>query len=274
MHSVGRILVTGATDGIGKQTALELARLGHTVLVHGRTAEKAAASVESLRGELPGGAFVPVHADLSSLRSIGALVQGLRGADEPLRAIVNNAGVFMNERVLTEDGHEMTIGVNHLAPFALTIGLLPLLGRDGESRVVNVSSIAHSRGRIPEDDMTYANAFDGYGAYAASKLINVLFTVELARRLEGAGHRNVVTHALHPGVITTKLLATGFGSTGASLQKGAETSVFVATSATIAGQTGRYYSDSREARPSEASRDAALAQRLWAYSAAQTHLDL
>lgn len=264
-----RILVTGATDGIGKQTALELARRGHPVVVHGRSAEKVGAAVRELQEQVSGGSFAAATADLSSLAQTRALGERLLAEGKPFYALINNAGVFMNDRVLTAEGHETTVAVNHLAPFVLTLTLLPLLGTQGESRVVNVSSIAHSRGKVPTGNMTFENSFDGYGAYAASKLMNVLFTVELAKR--GLA-RNVSSHALHPGVITTKLLATGFNSTGASLAKGAETSVFAATSPSLNGKTGLYLSDSRIATPSERAQDAAAARALWQWTEAATGL--
>lgn len=237
------ILVTGATDGIGKETARILAEQGHDVVVHGRTLEKAQAAVRSL------GKGRAVAADLASLHEVRALAATLR--DAPIDVVINNAGVYMKTRTLTPDGREMTMAVNHDAPFLLTHLLL-----DKVQRVVNVSSIAHARGHVDVGDIDFARGFDSYAAYAASKLANVLFSVELARRRPA-----VLVNALHPGVVSTKLLRAGFNMGGPdSHEDGAATSVFLATAPAsgAAGVSGRYFVRSREATPNPAAHDATL----------------
>lgn len=262
--SLATILVTGATDGIGLETARQLAGRGARVLVHGRTEAKATAACEGLTARGVTGVR-PVWGDLSRFDETRALAAQVRVEAPALDALVNNAGVFMNERVLSRDDHELTFHVNHLAPFLLTALLRPALEAAPQGRVVNVSSIAHARGRVQLDDLESARGFDGYRAYAASKLMNVYFTHELARRLAGT---KVTAHALHPGVITTKLLQAGFGMAGASVEAGARTSVYCATEPSLATTSGGYYADAREATCAPHAKDPALEAALWQRSEA------
>ena len=259
----GRIvLVTGATSGIGLQTALEIARLGARVVVHGRSQEKVDQARSTL--EAAGGRAEGVVFELNSLDSVRKGAEELARRFPRLDVLVNNAGVFMNERVVTEDGLEMTFQVNHLAPFLLTNLLLkgPLKGPG--ARIVNVSSIAHSRGRMRFEDPQLARGFQGYAAYAQSKLANILFTFELAERLPPA---QVTANCLHPGVVSTKLLVEGFGMHGSdTVQEGAETSVFLATSEDVAGVTGRYFARQREVSPAPSALDVDARKKLWEVS--------
>jgi NAD(P)-dependent dehydrogenase (short-subunit alcohol dehydrogenase family) len=262
-------VVTGATDGIGKETAYELLTHGHRVLVHGRTQAKANAAATELTVRAKSGTAVPIVGDLSNLAEVRSLAAVI--AKEPrLDVIIHNAGVFASERKLTGDGHELTVAVNHYAPFLLTKLLLDRLRASASptsrARVVNVASVAHNRGNFDPDDMTFKKGWSGYGAYAASKLMNVLFTYELARRL--GPDSGVATFALHPGVIGTKLLKEGFGIGGASLSEGTKTSLFAATSPTLEGKTGLYLDDAKIATSSAKSRDEKLAARLWELSEA------
>lgn len=251
-------LVTGATDGIGKETARALASKGYRVLVHGRSAEKAALACEDL------GAGEPVFADLSKLAEVRALAERVAKLTSRLDVLVNNAGIFAHEHTLTADGFELTMAVNHFAPFVLTHRLLPLLEETPGARAVHVSSVAHQRGRLDPHALDFTKGFEGYAVYAASKLANVLFSNAMALRTK-------TTHAsLHPGVISTKLLKSGFGISGASVAEGAKTSVYAATSPSLEGVTGKYFSDERETRPSALARDEALAETLYAVSAQRT----
>jgi len=255
-------LVTGSTDGIGLETARQMLAKGYRVLVHGRSEAKARKAAQQLAGA------VAVWGDFSRLAELKPLAQQVTQAVGELDVLINNAGVFMRERVLTEDGHETTFQVNHLAHFALTLLLLPSLKKAKQARVVNVSSGVHFNGQLDLDDLDLARGFEGYRAYAASKLANVHFTHELARRLAGTP---VVTSALHPGVIGTKLLRGGFGgSGGASLESGARTSVYCATSKEAGETTGRYFSDARETPCARQANDEAVEKKLWELSAKWT----
>ena len=183
------ILVTGSTDGIGRQTAVELTRAGHHVLVHGRDAVRVDAAVTQVQAAATGaGADVRgLVADLSSLDEVRSLAAQVRASAPRLDVLINNAGTFCNQRVLTADGFETTFAVNHLAPFLLTNLLTDLLAASAPARVVTVASVAHQSARLDFADLQGAFRYDGYTAYALSKLCNILFTYELADRLGGAG---------------------------------------------------------------------------------------
>lgn len=263
------ILVTGATDGIGKQTALELARLGATVLVHGRSLERGRAVVERIHAVTGHNKIELFVADLSSQRQVRELAAAVWAMHGRLDVLINNAGVYMKERHLTEDGFEVTFAVNHLAPFLLTNLLLDLLRASAPARVVTVSSVAHQRARVEFDNLQGEKRYDSYGAYALSKLGNVLFSYELAARLDGTG---VTSNSLHPGVISTKLLRAGFSRSGDSLEAGAATPVYLASSPVVATVTGKYFVDKRETRSAPATYDISLRARFWQVSALLTGL--
>lgn len=262
-------VVTGATDGIGRETARALVRRGARVVVHGRKPDRIAETVAELESIAGAAQPAPVTGNFMKLADVRAMGAELAARPHPIHVLVNNAGVFMNERDVTDDGFELTMAVNHDAPFLLTHLLLPMLrasGRPGApARILNVSSVAHLRGRIDLADLDFTRGWSGYGAYAASKLANVLFTVELARRLAGAP---VVVNALHPGVVGTKLLREGFGTDGSeSLEEGAATSVMLALDPVGAELSGRYFAAQREARPAAAARDAQLLRQFYDESA-------
>lgn len=259
---MSRILVTGATDGIGKETAFELARRGAEVLVHGRNQKKALATVEELQKRTKLEVFRPVFGDLSSLAEVRALAGQIDAIGE-VDVLLHNAGLYAKRREVTADGLELTFAVNHLAPFVLTHLLLPKLRERPAPRVVLVASMVHSSGEIDFSNLQLERGFDGYTAYANSKLMNVVFGYELARRLEGT---KVTVNSLHPGVISTKLLHGGFGAGGAPLAEGAKTSVMVATDPALAGVTGKYFSSQRETTSSRASHDRETQRRLYEVS--------
>jgi NAD(P)-dependent dehydrogenase (short-subunit alcohol dehydrogenase family) len=243
-----KILVTGSSDGIGKQAAIELARQGAQVIVHGRNRARAETAVEAVPGAQ---AWVCDFESLDEVRAAaGRLPPGID-------VLVNNAGVYLTARRVTQDGYEVTFQVNHLAHFLLTNLLLPSMSEG--SRIVNVSSQVHNGAEIDWDDPMGERHWSGYGAYGQSKLANVLFTRELARRQEKA-----TVNALHPGVIATKLLSAGFGAMGGgSLSRGAETPVYLASSPEVAGITGKYFVNRRESQPSARALDDGAARRLW-----------
>jgi NAD(P)-dependent dehydrogenase (short-subunit alcohol dehydrogenase family) len=253
------ILVTGATDGIGRQTALELVKKGHHVIVHGRSEARVGNTLAELRRAGHGARVDGVVFDLGSLAAVRAGAERLRLEQPKLQVIINNAGVFAGERTLSVDGHELTFAVNHLAHVLLTELLLPRLAENAPARIVNVSSNAHQGARLDLDDLDMTRGYTGFGAYASSKLANILHANALAVRLDPA---RVTANSLHPGVIGTKLLRQGWGASGGSLEQGARTSLRVALDAQLAGVSGRYFSDGREARPSPAALDETLRDRL------------
>ena len=262
------ILVTGATDGIGRETARELTRRGARVLVHGRNPGRVADTVAELRS-LGGAPPEPVVADLASLAAVRAMAAELAARGVQPEVLLHNAGVYMKRREHSADGFEMTLAVNHLAPFLLTHLLLASSVGDQLRRIVNVSSMAHNRGRIDLEDVQLLRAsFNSYASYASSKLANVLFTVELARRL---AQRKVMVNALHPGVSSTKLLTEGFEMEGSdSIEASAATSVMLCVDPGLAQATGGYYVRGKPAPMHAVARDVELGRRFYEVSVRMT----
>lgn len=260
------ILVTGATDGIGFATCKALVLLGHRVLVHGRTEEKARMAagkilvMAELKEDSKNPLLIPVWGNLSSMAEVRQLGQQVGKVAPELDVLINNAGVYMNERVLTGDGFETTFAVNHLAVHLLTHHLMPILKSRPEARVVTVSSIAHQKGKLNLDDLQASKKFDGYEVYSSSKLCNVLFTRCLAALNKNT---SVTANCLHPGVINTKLLRAGFSIQGDTVERGAETSVFLAVDPGIQKFTAGYFINGKAAIPSRLAQDDNLAVRLW-----------
>lgn len=263
MGNAKTVLVTGATAGIGRQTARELASAGFRVLVHGRDRGKVDAVINELSPTSHGAGHSGYVADLSSLAEVRRVGDEIAASERRLDVLLHNAGVFMNERVDSADGYEMTLAVNHLAVFELTRRLRPLLASTGGGRVVTVASMAHSGHDVHWDDPNLQTGFTGHKAYGQSKLANILFSNELAKRMSAAEGEDTTSNSLHPGVVTTKLLEAGWGMTGASLEEGSRTSVHLALSPTVEGVTGRYFNDCSEVRPSPSAQDADAADRLW-----------
>lgn len=265
------VLVTGSTDGIGKETALQLAKKGFRVMLHGRSMRRGQSVLEEVRrrtGETSAEFFL---ADLSSQRQVRRLADEIRARHDRLDVLINNAGTFEPERMLTEDGLEKTFAVNYLAHFLLTRELLGLLKRSAPARIVNVSSVAHWDGKIDWSNPQGESRYDGFDAYALTKFCLVLFTYALARRLEGTG---VSVNCLHPGVIRTKLLRAGFGDyPGESPERGARTAVYLACSLEVEAMSGRYFENCRATRSSPRSYDLDLQERLWDTSEDLTGLE-
>jgi len=275
----GRVcLVTGGTRGIGKETALGLARLGAEVhLVARNRARGEAVLAEAQRAG--GGRHSLFVADLASQASTRALAGEVKARLPRLHVLVNNAGGIFTERTLSPDGIEMTLALNHVGYFLLTALLLDRIRESAPARIVNVSSSAHAGARMDFDDLQGQRDYAGWKAYGQSKLANVLFTRELARRLAGSG---VTANCLHPGVV-----ATGFGKNNSgpfawgvriaapfmlSPARGARTSIYLASSPEVEEVTGEYFARCRVAKVSEAARDDAAARRLWEASERLTGL--
>lgn len=255
------VLITGATDGIGKATAEELARRGMRVILHGRSPEKARRAQDEILSKVPTASLETIAADFSSLAQVRTMCSEITQRFERLDVLINNAGVFMQQYQRSQDGFELSFAVNHLAPFLLTCSLLPLL-RNSQARVVTVSSIAHRRGQINFSDLNNERDFEGYKVYAQSKLANIMFANELAERERG----KLTSNSLHPGAVTSKLLRTGFGISGISPADGAKTSVYLATAPEVAQTTGKYFSEGRETPTMPPILDITIAKRLWQVS--------
>jgi NAD(P)-dependent dehydrogenase (short-subunit alcohol dehydrogenase family) len=272
---VGRtVLVTGGTAGIGRATALGLARMGAHLAICGRDRE----STEGAAGEIraAGGGQVEVFvADLSSQSQVRRLADEVLQRLSRIDVLVNNVGGYWNTRHVTADGLERTFALNHLAPFLLTNLLWDRLSNSAPARVVTVASNAHAQGRIDFDDLQGERSYSGARAYSQSKLANVLFTYELARRLPAT---SVTANALHPGLTRTSFGAEDPGGVQRRLvpflrpfmkapAEGAATSIHLASAPELARVTGRYFAKGRPRRSSKASYDQAAGARLWQVSA-------
>src|SRR5512138_1786959 len=267
-------VVTGASSGIGVPTAVGLARLGASVALVARDRAKGEAALAAVRAASAPGATPRLFlADLGALAQVRRLAQELLAALPRIDVLVNNAGAMHARRKESPDGHELTLAVNHLAPFLLTGLLLPRLRASAPSRVVTVSSEAHRIGPLDLDDLESRRGYSAMRAYGRSKLANVLFANELARRVAGGG---VTSNSLHPGVVATgfgrndpgwfRLLVTVGRPFLATPEKGARTSIHVSAAPELAGVTGRYFKDRQEVAPAPFARDEDVAQRLWEIS--------
>jgi NAD(P)-dependent dehydrogenase (short-subunit alcohol dehydrogenase family) len=273
-------LITGATSGIGKATAMGLANMRASVVMVGRDRGRGEAALAEIKEGSANASVDLMLADLSSQEDIRRLADEFKEAYPRLDVLINNAGVIRSKRVTTTDGIEMTFAVNHLAYFLLTNLLLDVLKASAPSRIVNVSSGEQRNGTIDFDDLQGEKGYKTAKAYGQSKLANVLFTYELARRLEGTG---VSANCLHPGAGVRTNLGSGvsgvFGFTVRALtplmkspEKGAETSIYLASSPEVEGLSGRYFVKKAEARSSDVSHDKRMARRLWEASAELTNL--
>lgn len=262
-------LVTGATQGIGKETARELARTGARVIMTARDQARGAAVVEELRADTGNTHIELALVDFASFASVRSFLADIRGRVERLDVLINNAGGYFGKRRETDDGHEMSFQVNHLGYFMTTLGLFDRLRAAGAARVVCVSSDAHWGGRIRIDDLDSKQGYFGYRAYATSKLMNLLFVREAARRFPSS----IAINAQHPGVVASGF---GLGESGVmkafylmarpflrSSAQGADTSVWLATAPELEGVTGRYWCKRRERSTLTVARDDDLALRLW-----------
>lgn len=274
-------LITGATSGIGLVTARELAARGATVAVVGRNESKTRAAVEDIRQQTGNNEVDYLLADLSSQAAIRGMAEAFRRRYGELHVLVNNAGVLLWRRQETVDGLEMTFAVNHLAPFLLTNLLLDTLRASAPARIITVASVAHNGATIAFDDVQHTRGrYQSLRVYGQSKLANIMFTYELARRLEGSG---VTANALHPGIIATGIYRSSnqiFNRAAMALmpvfarspEQGAQTSIYLATSPEVASVSGQYFVKRTSQRSSSISYDEAAQKRLWDLSEQLTGL--
>jgi NAD(P)-dependent dehydrogenase (short-subunit alcohol dehydrogenase family) len=268
-------MVTGANSGIGKATALALAQMGATVVMVCRDRARGEQARSEITTTSRNNAVDLLQADLSSQQSIRQLVEHFQHHYRHLHVLINNAGASFPGRRETVDGLEMTFAVNYLAPFLLTHLLLDRLTASAPARIVNVSSGSHKAGYIKLDNLQSKNPYRSMRVYGQAKLAVVLFTYELARRLEGKG---VTVNCLHPGFVAThfgqrdagpafRLLVKVIGSFGASPQEGAKTSIYLASTPEVEGVTGKYFVKSMPKRSAAISYDESLQRHLWEQSA-------
>jgi len=272
-------LITGATSGIGLAAARQIARHGATVVLAGRDAAKCTAAAASVRAASPidAGAVGWLAADLAVQDEVRALAHEFRERYGRLDILVNNAGTIVAKRTLTPEGVEWTLAVNHLAPFLLTNLLLDLLIASAPARVITVTSVAHERAQLDFGDLPMERGYLPFRAYARSKLANLLFSYELARRLDGTG---VTANAVNPGLVRTdlgrgnglvrdvawRLIHLRHRSVSLTADQGADTVSFLASSPSVEGLTGKYFFERRPVDSSPGSRDVAAAARLWSLS--------
>ena len=269
-------VVTGASSGIGRVAALDLAARGATVVLICRNEERGGPVLEEIERRGGGGSPTLLTADLAYPQQVRQVAAAFLERFDRLDVLINNAGVAgWGTRLMTEDGLETTLAVNHLAPFLLTRLLLDRLKASAPARVITVSSAAHRNTALDFDDLQGERRYSGFGAYSRSKLANVLFTHELSRRLEGTG---VTANCLHPGVVATGIfrnvprwMRVIFTSRLVlSPEKGADTLIYLATAPEVAEVTGRYFVRRKPVGSSRASQDAVAARRLWEASEALT----
>lgn len=269
------VVITGGTSGIGEVAAEKLAATGARIVLIARSPARAEATLGRLNKANPDAAHSAHYADLSSIADTRRVAAEVAAAEPRIDVLINNAGALFNRRQLSPDGLEMTFAVNHMAYFVLTEGLRERLVASAPARIVNTASAAHGGAKLDFDDLQSAKGYAGFAVYGRSKLANILFTRELARRLAGTG---VTANSLHPGFVATR-----FGeSSGGVLQalfpivrlfaitpeKGAETIIYLASAPEVATTTGLYFVDRRPRAPSAEAQNDADAARLWAASEA------
>jgi retinol dehydrogenase-12 len=274
------ILITGATRGIGYAAAEALAGMGASVIVHGRNPARVEKACKRIARGVSGSEVSGIVADLASLAQVRRLAREVTDSCPRLDVLLNNAGLVTRKRELTVDGFERQLAVNHLAPFLLTNLLLDKLKSSAPARIVNVSSRAHRRGELDLDDLNWdKRPYTGISAYGATKLANILFTRELARRLQGSG---VTANCLHPGVVATSLFS-GMGIVGRTFgilsrpllmpaSRGAKTSVYLASSPEVASVSGKYFDEAKPVEPKAPAMDDEAAKALWIASEKLTGL--
>ncbi len=270
-------MITGASSGIGRATAIELAKLGASLVLVCRDRTRGEETVAAIKAAAPDASVDLMIADLSSQQSIRKLAAEFLARNQPLHVLVNNAGVANTRRTLTVDGIETTFAVNHLAYFMLTMLLLERIKQSAPARIINVASDAHSYGTMNFDDLGGERRYRTMRIYGQSKLANIMFTYELARRLEGT---HVTVNCLHPGTVATGLgknnggfarfVVSALGPFVLTAAQGAATQIYLATSPEVEAVSGQYFIKCKPAPSRPESYDRSKAARLWEISAQMT----
>lgn len=268
------VVITGATSGIGEVAADRLAQDGAKIVFVARDSERGERTLKHLRAIAPDAEHAAYYADLSSITEMKRVAGEIAAAEPKIDVLINNAGALFNTRQETHDGLEMTFAVNHMAYFVITNLLLENLKAAGNARVVSTASDAHKGAKLNLADLQSSRSYSGFSVYSRSKLMNILFTRELARQLDGSG---VTANCLHPGFVASRF---GDGSGGItsfglkmaknfaiSPEQGAQTIIYLAGSPQVEGQTGGYYYKCKPATPTREARNDADAGRLWTASA-------
>jgi NAD(P)-dependent dehydrogenase (short-subunit alcohol dehydrogenase family) len=269
------VVITGGTSGIGEIAAEQLAQMGARIVLIARNKARATDTLARLQARAPSLAHTVHYADLTRLSEMKRVADEIAGQEPRIDVLINNAGAIFASRRLTEDGLEPTFALNHMAYFVVTEGLRERLLASAPARIVNTASVAHQGQMLDLDDLQLARGFSPMKAYGRSKLCNILFTRELGRRLHGTG---VTANCLHPGFVATRIgdesggLISRFAWIAKlfaiSPKKGAQTLVYLASSASVAQTTGEYFFECRPIKPSPAAQDDRAASLLWESSAA------
>lgn len=262
------ILITGATDGIGKETARQLAMMNAQVILHGRDPDKTKKVQKEIISDSSNEKVDVLIADFSSMDQVRSLADQVISQYQHLEVLINNAGLYTTSKQTTSDGFELTFAVNHLSHFLLTNLLLDLVKASAPARIITVSSSAHFDADFDITDLNAEKNFNGWNAYSVSKLANLLFTFALARRLKGSG---VTVNSLHPGFIKTNILGKHFANQK-PVEEGAETPVYLASSPEVAEISGEYFERKQISPSSELSRNEPLQEELWEISESMTGL--
>ncbi len=268
------ILITGGTNGIGKQAAFDLARMGGTIVITARDVAKGERVVGEIQTATGNDKIGLITGDLSRMADVVAMANAFKARHARLDVLLNNAGAVFDSQIKTADGYEQTFALNHLSYFLLARELMDVLKASAPARIINVASGAHSGAKLNFDDLMNAQRYSGMRAYGQSKLANIMFSYALARRLEGSG---VTVNALHPGFVNT-----GFGHNGGALmrivvglmqrvmalkpEQGAETMVYLASSSAAAGKSGLYWEKSKPIASNAASMVVEDQEKLWTAS--------
>jgi NAD(P)-dependent dehydrogenase (short-subunit alcohol dehydrogenase family) len=268
------VVITGGTSGIGQVAAERLASMGARIVLVARSKSRGEAALGRLRDLASAQAHRVHYGDVSRLADLDRLVGEIRSTEPRIDVLINNAGAMFGQRKVTEDGLELTFATNHMSYFVLTHGLREQLAAAGAARVINTSSHAHYRAKIDFNDLQSGRNFKAFPVYSLSKLCNILFTRVLARRLEGTG---VTANSLHPGFVKTRFGDESGGGMARvlglmklfaiSVEKGAETIIYLASSPDVAKTTGLYVYKCKPVEPSKLALDDAIAERLWTETA-------